>query len=395
MGVLGGIAALALTPIAVASAAIAAYLLALSFAAIARPPVPPPGGRTRRFAVLIPAHDEERVIERLLASLDAQTYPRDRFTVFVVADNCTDRTAAIARARGATVHERVDPVLRAKGHALRWLLDRVRAAGPWDAYVVFDADSVASPDFLERMDARLAAGSRAIQAHYTVLNATASPVAALREAALASLHYLRPLGRSALGLSCGLKGNGMCFDAPTLDRIGWSRTGLAEDVELHLAFVQAGVGVDFAPEAVVRADMPETLEDARSQNLRWEAGRLSAARGDALPVLGRGLARRDAVLVDAAVEQLIPPLSVAIALSAATAAGAVLVGAPLAAGLAGFATAGIALHVVAGLVTVRAPARTYLALLRAPSYIAWKVALYLKAAAAPSALPWVRTDRRG
>jgi len=395
VGVVGALAALVLTPIAAAAAAIAAYLLALSIAAIARTGVPPPGGRTRRFAVLIPAHDEERVIERLLAALDAQTYPRDRFTAFVVADNCTDRTAAVARARGATVHERVDPVLRAKGHALRWLLERVRAVGPWDAYVVFDADSIASRDFLERMDARLATGSRAIQAHYAVLNAAASPVAALREAALASLHYLRPLGRSALGLSCGLKGNGMCFDAATLDRIGWSRTGLAEDVELHLAFVRAGVRVDFAPEAVVRADMPETLDGARSQNLRWEAGRLSAARSDVLPLLGRGLARRDAVLVDAAVEQLIPPLSVAIAVSGATTVGAVLVGAPIAAGLAAFATAGIALHVVAGLLTVRAPARTYLALLRAPTYIAWKVALYVKAAAAPAALPWVRTDRRG
>jgi hypothetical protein len=82
-------------------------------------------------------------------------------------------------------------------------------------------------------------------------------------------------------------------------------------------------------------------------------------------------------------------------MSGATAVGALLVGAPLAAGLAAFATTGIALHVVAGLVTVRAPARTYLALLRAPSYIAWKVALYVKAAAAPSALPWVRTGRRG
>jgi cellulose synthase/poly-beta-1,6-N-acetylglucosamine synthase-like glycosyltransferase len=293
------------------------------------------------------------------------------------------------------VYERVDATFRAKGHALRWLLALVRADGPWDAYVVFDADSVAAPDFLARMDARLDTGSRAIQAHYAVLNAAASPVAALREAALASLHYLRPLGRSALGLSCGLKGNGMCFDAATLERLGWSSAGLAEDVELHHAFVRAGVRVSFAPEALVRADMPETLDGARSQNLRWEAGRLNAARQDVLPMLKRGLAGRDGVLLDAAIEQLIPPLSVAIAVSGVTSVAAAVIGAPVAAVLAAFATAGIALHVVAGLVVMGAPARTYLALLRAPSYIAWKVALYLRAAVAPTALPWVRTDRRG
>ncbi len=393
MGLLGAIVAGVLTPVAAAGAAMAAYLLVLSAAALRRPPVPPPAKQGRRFALLVPAHDEERSIQRLIASLRAQRYPRERFVIFVVADNCSDRTAAIAREHGAVVHERTDLIRRAKGHALRWLLERVRAEGPWDAYVVFDADSVASPDFLAQMDARLETGSRAIQAHYDVLNAAASPVAALREAALASLHYLRPLGRSALGLSCGLKGNGMCFEAATLDRLGWSSTGLAEDVELHHVLVRDGVRVDFAPEAQVRADMPVTLDEAESQNLRWEAGRLRTLRQDVLPLLGRGFRERDPILVDAAAEQLIPPLSVAIGVSGACALAALVAGAPLAAGLATFATAGMALHVLAGLVAVRAPARTYVALLRAPSYIAWKLALYAKAVVAPAAHPWIRTER--
>jgi 1,2-diacylglycerol 3-beta-glucosyltransferase len=393
MGVLAAVAALLLTPIAATVAAMTAYLLGLSVAAIARRPAPPPAARIRRFAVLVPAHDEARVIERLLASLRAQRYAHDRFSVFVVADNCSDATASIARAHGAIVHERVEATLRAKGHALRWLLERVRAAGPWDAYIVFDADSVASPEFLAQMNARLATGSLAVQAHYAVLNAAASPVAALREAALASLHYLRPLGRSALGLSCGLKGNGMCFDAATLDRLGWTSTGLAEDVELHLRLVRAGIRVDFAPEALVRADMPATLDEAESQNLRWEAGRLSAIRGEVLPLLGHGVISRDPVEVDAALEQLVPPLSVAIGVSAACAVVATVVGAPLALALAGFATAGLVVHVLAGLVAVRAPARTYVALLQAPSYILWKLALYAKAVVAPANSPWVRTQR--
>jgi hypothetical protein len=243
------------------------------------------------------------------------------------------------------------------------------------------------------MDDRLEAGGAAIQAHYAVLNAMASPVAALREAALASLHYLRPLGRSALGLSCGLKGNGMCFDGRTLDRIGWLSVGLAEDVELHLELVRRGVRVEFCPEAVVRADMPATLGEARSQNLRWEAGRLAALRRDVLPLLWRGLSRREPILVDAAVEQLVPPLSVAVSASAACALAGSAVGAPIVVAVASFAVGGFLLHTILGLAAVGAPLRTYLALLRAPVYIGWKLSLYARAAVAPATLQWTRTHR--
>ena len=387
-----GLVLLAL-PAALAVAGIGSYLLGLSAAALFAPRTAAPAAHRRRFAVLIPAHDEASLIERVLHALRAQTYPKERFDVFVVADNCGDETAAIAARAGAIVHERRDDLLRAKGHALRWLLERVRARGPYDAYVVFDADSVMSADFLERMNARLEAGSRVLQAHYRVLNPRASSVSALREAAFASLHYLRPMGRAALGLSCGLKGNGMCFDAATLDRHGWASVGLAEDVELHLALVRAGERVDFVPEATVWADMPTTLAAAKSQNVRWEQGRIGAARSDVGGLLREGLARRSAVEVDAAVEQLILPVSVGLAAGAAATLLAFLGGSTVLAAVALFGTAAIGVHVVAGLVAVRAPARTYLALAAAPAYIAWKVLLYARALAAPADVGWVRTRR--
>lgn len=390
-----GVVALMVAPLAVAVAAVGAYLTVLGVAAFVAPrarPIAGPG--RRRFAVLVPAHDEASVIARVLISLRAQTYPRQNVDVFVVADNCTDDTAEIARRGGAIVYERSDPTHRAKGYALRWLLERVRDHGPYDAYVVLDADSEISPEFLGSMDAHLASGSKAIQAHYRVLNPSASSATALREAAFASLHYLRPLGRAALGLSCGLKGNGMCFDAAVLDRDGWSSAGLAEDVELHLALVKAGVRVVFAPEATVRADMPTNLRDAQSQNMRWEAGRLSALRREVPGLLRAGVARRDGVLIDAAVEQLIPPLSVAFVGGAAATIIAAATGSVPVLGLSLFGTAAIGAHIVAGLVAVRAPARTFLALAGAAPYIVWKTALYVRALVAPAGLAWVRTRRR-
>jgi cellulose synthase/poly-beta-1,6-N-acetylglucosamine synthase-like glycosyltransferase len=390
-----GIFAWIAAPIAAAVALIAAYLGFLSAAALLKRGEPPPqtGHAQRRFAILVPAHDEASVIERLLRTLRAQRYPRERFDVFVVADNCTDATAALARGAGALVHERHEPQLRAKGHALRWLLERVRERGAYDAYVVFDADSEVAPDFLLRMDARLAAGSLVIQSHYRVLNSEASAMSALRQAALASLHYLRPLGRAALGLSCGLKGNGMCFDASTLDRYGWTSVGLAEDVELHLELVRRGVRVDFAPEAVVRADMPLTLGETWSQNVRWEAGRLATVRRRALPLLYAGAIRRNAVLVDAAAEQLIPPLSVAVSAGLLATLLAIAGGNPYVAGLALCGTGGIALHIFVGLAAVRAPFAVYRALLVAPVYVGWKLMLYARAMTAPASHEWIRTTR--
>lgn len=385
---------LLLLPAAVGVWAIGVYLLVLSAAAIGGPrKVARQAARARRFAVLVPAHDEERVIARLLRSLAEQTYPRELVDVFVVADNCADSTAALARARGAIVYERHDDVLRAKGHALRWLLERVRDVATFDAYVILDADSVVSPDLIERMDDHLAAGSRVLQAHYRVLNPGASPLTALREAALASLHYLRPLGRARLGLSVGLKGNGMCFEARTLDLVGWSATGLAEDVELHLALVRAGVRTDFVPEATVRADMPTTIRAANSQNMRWEAGRISAARTSAIAMARDGVRARSAVLFDAAVEQLIPPLSVVVATGAFAALASWLAGAAAITAIATLGTVAVALHVLAGLAAVRAPRRTYVALLLSPAYVVWKVGLYARALLWRGVRPWIRTAR--
>src|SRR5262245_28516768 len=112
------------------------------------------------FAILVPAHNEELLLGRLLDSLARLDYPPDRYTVHVVADNCTDATAPLARAAGATVFERNDTSKRGKGFALHWLLEQMSKAGMRpDAYVVVDADSVVAPDFLRAMACELARGA--------------------------------------------------------------------------------------------------------------------------------------------------------------------------------------------------------------------------------------------
>ncbi|MBI4494499.1 MAG: glycosyltransferase [Chloroflexi bacterium] len=384
-----------LTLLGAGLALVAGYLVVLTLAALlGRTAGPPAGPGARRFALLIPAHDEEALLGRLLASLRQLDYSRGRFQVYVVADNCTDRTASVARSLGARVYERFDRSAQGKGFALHWLLERLRADAPgYDAFVVLDADSVVAPNFLQRMDARLEAGSQVIQVHYSVLNAGASPLATLRYAALAALHYLRPLGRSALGLSCGLKGNGMCFSAPVLERFGWRWFTLAEDVEFHLALVRAGVRVDFAPETWVLADMPVTFAQAASQNARWERGRLELLRRQVPSLLVDGVRRRSLLHLDAAAEQCIPPLSVPFALGGLCLVASLMLGASLPATLAALSLGGQVLHLLAALALVRAPLSAYLALSYAAGYAVWKVGLYGRALVSRRRLGWVRTPR--
>ncbi len=391
----GGLLASVLAVIAAGIFSVALYLLLLTFAAVLgrrRPPADGPAAR--RFAVLIPAHNEAQLIGRILRNLGEQDYPTDRFDVCVVADNCTDLTALTAIALGADVYERHDNLRQGKGYALRWLLQQLTDKGrEYDAFVVLDADSVVSRNFLRSMDARLEAGSQVIQGYYQVLNADDSQLTGLRFAALAALHYLRPIGRAALRLSCGLKGNGMCFSAEVLAHYGWRWFTLAEDVEFHLALVTGGIRVDFAPEATVLADMPVSFSQANSQNQRWEQGRVALLKQWVPGLLADGVRRLSPLRIDAAVEQLIPPLSVPFAAAMACALIAQAIGAHLALALAVLALAGQVVYLLVGLLLVHAPLRAYLALSAAPSYVAWKLALYGQALLTRRTGRWVRTAR--
>lgn len=383
-----------LVVIQIPMAALVLYLDALSLAALLWRRAPAPAPARAHFAILIPAHDEELLLPHLLESLAALEYPRALYSVHVVADNCADGTAAAATAGGAAMYERRDESRRGKGYALRYLFERLREGGvDVDAYIVVDADSVVSPTFLAAMNRRLARGDEVIQAYYGVLNSDESWPAALRYVALALYNGLRPRGRDALRLSTGLRGNGMCFAAAILDRFGWDAFSLAEDAEFHLRLVEEGLTVSYAPEAIVLAEMPSSLRASRSQNVRWERGRLQLLRRFGPRLLADGLRRRDFVRLDAVAEQLVPPLSLLTGLATLTFAVAVALRARAARRLATAIALGQVLYVITGLRLVDANARTYAALLFSPLYVMWKIGVYIAAATGLGDTRWVRTAR--
>jgi 1,2-diacylglycerol 3-beta-glucosyltransferase len=383
-----------MTAIAAILAVIGGYLVLLVAASFVRRSARPfsASGHRLRFAILVPAHEEEQVIGRLLESLAHLRYPRELFDIHVVADNCVDGTAAVARSWGAHVHERHDLAHLGKGWALRWLLDRL-ADEPYDAYAIIDADSVVSADFLQVMALRLEQGERAVQGYYGVLNPEESWVAALRALAFSLHHYTRRLGLAGLRASAGLAGNGMVFAADLREAREWDAFGLTEDLELHVKLVEGGIRVAFAPDAAVLSEMPTSLGQSRSQNTRWERGRLTLARRYVPRLLGSGIMRWDWPRLNAALELAIPPLSVLFLLTAVVLVGSLALGLVVPAALAFVALAGQSAYVVVGLARAHVPLRWWLSLVYVPLYVLWKGRLYLSAVLARQPLPWVRTSR--
>jgi len=381
--------------VAMALAALAAlsvgYLLVLTAAAATyRPRGAAPSPSNRRYAILVPAHNEAQTIDRLLDSFAALDHPADRFAVHVVADNCTDATADIARGRGVVVHERTNTTLVGKGFALDWLLERVLATDAPDVIVYMDADAVAPANMLTGFDAAFDAGARVVQAHYAVSSPFASWATTMRSAAMLLVNYVRPLGRRQLGLSAGLKGTGMAMEAGIARSQRWGGS-LAEDTEYHARLLLDGLSVTFVPEVTVTAEMPSTLAGSVDQNRRWEAGRLAAARQLGPRLLASGLATLDGKRIDAALDLLIPPLS---SLAALIVAGALL-GlwiAPAAGLVFVLCGLGLAAHVLLGLAVARADAAYYKALVKTPLFLAWKIPVYA-GVIGRGPQTWIRTTR--
>lgn len=375
--------------------AIVSYLLLLTLAAFTgrRTTVPRPGQPSNRFIFMIPAHNEAQLLPQTLTNLRALDYPAELYAVHVVADNCTDRTAEIGRQGGAIVHERFDSELRGKGYALEWLLQQIWDRGyDHDAIIILDADSVVSANFLRVMDARLARGERVIQGYYAVRQPEGAWSAGIRAVALSVLHYLRPQGRMVLGGSTGLKGNGMVFAADILRKHRWSAS-LTEDIEYHMELILAGERAMFAPDAVIWAEMPDSLKAAQTQNERWEKGRMEMIQRFVPRLLGEGLRRRNFLLVDAAIEQLIPPFSVVTGASVAVLLAALALRSSQGIALAAYIMLGQVIYIFAGLILTRAPWSVYRALLFTPAFMGWKILLYVRLLLGIKPRDWVRTAR--
>ncbi len=374
------------------------YVLLAAGARRAAPAATP--DRWLRLAIALPAHNEEAVIGASVRRLLQCDYPRDAFDVHVVADYCSDGTAAAAEAAGAIAHPRDAGNRGRKGYAVVWLLQRLLTdPKAYDAIVVFDADSRVDPACLKHINAALSAGAQVIQGRHVISNPSASAFSALADADMRLNNRIRNQAKTNLGLSARLMGDGMCFHRRVLEAHPWKEaSSLAEDREYGIQLALQGIRATYAADAVSAGQATAAWKDAGTQRLRWYGGVFELQRRYVRPLLAAALRDRNLTALDLALDLLLPPFSMLTLLSAgATAAAGVSAALGLAPPALFAAAGGLMLLAVAfpfaGLAAERAPASAYRALLHGPAYALWRVWIGLKVALRRGNVPWIRTRR--
>ncbi|MBQ9132635.1 MAG: glycosyltransferase family 2 protein [Clostridia bacterium] len=237
-----------------------------------------PAKKQHKYAIVIAARNEETVIGNLLDSITDQDYPKELLTTFVVADNCTDRTAQISRQKGAICYERNDPLRRTKGYALEFLFDRIEedfGRETFEGYFVFDADNLLKRDFVSRMNDSFDSGEQVVVSYRNTKNLGDGWLSASY-----ALHWLRTCrlehcARSFLGISGRIQGTGFLF-ASSFVKEGWHYTSLTEDRSFSSDIVTMGVRISYQHEAQFYDEQPNSLRIALRQRLRWAKGNLQA-----------------------------------------------------------------------------------------------------------------------
>ncbi len=386
--------ALAALPLALVAGVFVLQVVAAILPARAAPARSPAHPVRARIAVLVPAHDEAGGIARTLATVLPQLHAADR--VLVVADNCSDDTAPIARAAGAQVVERHHETERGKGFALAFGVDALRADPP-GLVVILDADCDLAPGALDALADCVLASDRPAQALY-LMTAPADARLPRRIAQFAwrVRNWVRPAGWRRLGLPCQLMGAGMAFTWPMLREAPLANASIVEDMKLGIVLGAAGRPPVFCPRALVTSAFPESAAGTASQRTRWEHGHLEMILRELPGLLGAAWRRRDGRLLGMALDLCVPPLALlsALLVSGSVAAGLVSwwIGSPalgLAYGLL------LAVFGVAVLLAWWARGRDlvrFLELLSIPLYIAAKVPVYVRFVVRRERR-WVRTDR--
>jgi cellulose synthase/poly-beta-1,6-N-acetylglucosamine synthase-like glycosyltransferase len=229
--------------------------------------------KKHKFMMVIPAHNEEIVIANLIESLNNLDYDKELYDVYVIADNCTDKTAKIAEEHGAKVYERHDEKRKTKGYALNWFLDKVLKENlDYDAFCVFDADNVVDSNFLNAMNKKLCQGETVVQGYKDIKNPTDSWISSGYALFYWTQHKFYHLARYNIGLSPLMNGTGFMVKFDVIKDTGWNTKTLTEDVEFSLLNIAKGNNLGWAVDAIVYDEQPTTFSQSWNQRTRWSKG---------------------------------------------------------------------------------------------------------------------------
>ena len=231
--------------------------------------------KDHRFMAIIPAHNEEAVVGNLIESLKNQTYNKELYDIYVIADNCTDNTAKIARDAGAIVYERFDETKKTKGYALNWFLQqKIKENAPYDAFFVFDADNIVDKNFIKNINKKLYQGEDLVQGYRDIKNPSDNWITAGYAIFYWQMHRFYHLARYNIGLSPLLNGTGFMVKFDVIKPQGWDTETLTEDIEFSLKRIIKGKKLGWATDAIVYDEQPTGFRQSWSQRSRWTVGHI-------------------------------------------------------------------------------------------------------------------------
>ena len=235
--------------------------------------------KNHKFMAIIPAHNEEDVVVNLIESLKHQNYPKELLDIYVIADNCTDRTAELAKEAGAIVYERFDPEKKTKGYAMQWFLaQKIEENANYDAFCVFDADNIVDKEFINNMNKKLCQGEEVVQGYRYIKNPTDNWITAGYAIFYWTMNRFYHLARYNLGLSPLINGTGFMVKFDVIKPEGWNTKTLTEDIEFSLKNIIKGKKLGWAVDAKVYDEQPLGFVQSWKQRTRWTVGHIQCIK---------------------------------------------------------------------------------------------------------------------
>lgn len=348
------------------------------------------------FLIVIPAHNEELFIQRILKSIVEQNYPVELFKIIVIADNCSDNTATIASGENIEVLVRKNNKDLGKGHAIKYALDNSDNYD-YDALFIIDADSIINKNGLASLNRHILNGKRIIQCNNAVANPDDSWFTQLMNVARTIGNEIQEPAKEKLGLSSHLMGNGMCFNLEIIEKYGWSAFSVGEDWEYYAMIISEGERIAFAQDVRVFHQESTSLKQATPQRIRWSSGRFAVLKQYGFGLFWKGLIETNLLKIDASLPLIFPNPSLAMNF---TVLGLIpslffyifdgsIFWVALFASLATFQL----LLFISGVFYTRNKLRSFLSIFIAPLFLSWKMVIDILSLVGVGKKKWTRTDR--
>lgn len=350
-----------------------------------------------KFAIIIPAHNEELIIQRLIDSVNKLEYPKDRFQLIIIADNCNDTTEEIAKQNDIKCLVRNDRKNTGKPKALSWAFKQINIE-EFDAFAIIDADTEMDCKFLIEMNERIDSGEAVIQGYFGIMNPDDTWLTRLMVIPGVLKYKIRYFCKDKLGISCPLMGNGMCFAKRIIERYGWNTYSLTENWEYYLQLLEDGYNVTFNEKAKIYSHAVKKLDHGITQRKRWQKGKILLVKQHFKKLIIRGIIGKDLNSIDSLFELSSPSFSMLLNWTIIYLIAGILVyfimSQPFHMILSCLLLTLQLLYFMAGMILAKVSWKTWMSVLFVPAFLVWKIGVTILTLKTIRGTKWEKTERK-